>query len=101
MVERRFVLVKEEDKSQFYCKNVVKENGEVRDESSFAISMKDMGKVVTEAANVIFQRVIILQSKTGEIDLRALTCKGTRVRANFVSCTNFFRITDFQKLSKL
>ena len=84
MVERRFVLIKEEDKSQFYCKNIVRENGEVRGENSFAISMKDMSKVVTEAANVIFQRVIILQNKTGEIDLRALTSKGTRVRANFV-----------------
>jgi hypothetical protein len=82
-VERKFVLMRELDKNQYFCKNTVWENGSMREENNFTVELSDMHLVISESANVILQRIIIQQKKTGQIELRALTTKGAVVRSIF------------------
>ncbi|CAG7838377.1 unnamed protein product [Allacma fusca] len=82
-LERKFVQMRELDKNQYFCKNTVWENGAVREERNFTVELSEMKHVISESANVILQRIMILQKKTGQIELKALTAKGVVVRSAY------------------
>jgi hypothetical protein len=74
-----------EPDGSLFCQIVMRRNDEVKQDKISFIPFGDITTFVSEATNVLLQRLIIQQKKMGDIDLKCLTANGKVVKCNYVS----------------
>jgi len=82
MFDRKTFLMQEQN--GLYGRIILKRDDEVKLEKTFKIMYTDLQTFVSEATNLLLQRLIIQQKKNGEIHLKALTNFGNIVKVNYV-----------------
>ena len=78
--------------NRLFVKMILKRDDEVKMEKSFKIGPAQLKEFVSEAANILLQRIMIQQKKSGEINLSGLTNHGNVVKVNYVSPSVFLSI---------
>ncbi len=74
--------------NKVYCRMIFRRDKVIKSEKSFFINYIDLRTFVSEAGNLILQRLAIQQKKTGEVHLKGLSSQGNVVKVDYVSFTD-------------